>query len=82
MFPVYRPALMPDPKSTAEVWREEAMESGLGEIVHRTRQRYEPEDQFIFINAWNEWAEGCHLEFDQKYGRSHLEATARGLGLD
>lgn len=31
--------------------------------------------QIIFINAWNEWAEGCHLEPDQKIGCGFLEAV-------
>lgn len=33
----------------------------------------------IFINAWNEWAEGNHLEPCQKWGRSYLEATKKAL---
>ena len=38
---------------------------------------YSKEENFIFINAWNEWAEGCHLEPDQKWGLSYLEETKK-----
>jgi lipopolysaccharide biosynthesis protein len=35
-----------------------------------------PEDlKYLFINAWNEWAEGCHLEPDEKWQEGYLLAV-------
>lgn len=45
--------------------------------VYESFVPYSKEENLIFINAWNEWAEGCHLEPDLKYGRSFLECISQ-----
>jgi len=40
---------------------------------------FSKEENFVFINGMNEWAEGNHLEPCIKYGRAYLEATQKAL---
>jgi hypothetical protein len=51
----------------------------LSELARQTIDKFAPEEQIVFVNAWNEWAEGCHLEPDLKWGRQYLEATKAAL---
>jgi lipopolysaccharide biosynthesis protein len=43
---------------------------------YKTVQR---DQKFVFLNAWNEWAEGNHLEPCQRWDRQYLEATKQAL---
>src|SRR5258706_6210140 len=54
-------------------------ERWLRQLIEKTKRHYEGDHRVVFINAWNEWAEGNHLEPDQRNGHAYLEATARAL---
>lgn len=51
----------------------------LRQIVQLTKENLESNHRIIFINAWNEWGEGCHLEPDKRFGLSYLISTKTAL---
>ena len=48
-------------------------------IVLQTLCRSSVDEPLVFLNAWNEWAEGTHLEPDERFGHGWLEATEGAL---
>src|SRR6266513_1771948 len=69
-------------RSNAVIWANSSPESyyeWLSATVEQVQKKEESDERLIFINAWNEWAEGCHLEPDEKYGHAWLNATALAL---
>ena len=51
----------------------------LHRAVLQTRRHPNPDERLIFINSWNEWAEGAHLEPDERFGYAWLNATRLAL---
>ena len=76
-------------------WDNEARKPGAGYTFHNaTPARYREwlaetigyaarhpvhGERVVFINAWNEWAEGAYLEPDRRYGYAFLQATRDAL---
>ncbi|MGE3509529.1 MAG: glycoside hydrolase family 99-like domain-containing protein [Vicinamibacterales bacterium] len=82
-------------RSATPMWDNEARRPGRGtafahaspalyretleNACHYADEHPGPDQPFVFINAWNEWAEGAHLEPDRRYGYAFLQATADAL---
>jgi glycosyltransferase involved in cell wall biosynthesis len=82
-------------KTAVPSWDNDARRQGAGTVLHgSTPELYEEwmrnlvanaeehpvfGESFVFINAWNEWAEAAYLEPDVHYGAAYLNATARAI---
>ena len=79
-YPLF-PCVMPDWDNTPRRSRNAVVVQGSEPELYGgwVRQHVQREPRLLFVNAWNEWAEGCHLEPGQIWGRQYLEAHAAAL---
>ena len=86
-FPLYRGSMLefdnsPRKKKKSSIFENYSPEQFYmlnKKIIKWTRKRYNENNRFIFINAWNEWGEGTYLEPDKKYGYSSINALSKAL---
>jgi len=90
-----KPPVFPLIKTVVPHWDNDARREGRGFTMHgSTPELYEKwlqgtvryaqknpfkKESLVFINAWNEWAEGAYLEPDIYYGHAYLNATRRAV---
>jgi lipopolysaccharide biosynthesis protein len=86
--PGFVPGVMPS-------WDNQARKPAAGKVFHGAEpQAYQrwlagaldhavraqpPGEALVFVNAWNEWAEGAYLEPDRWFGHAYLHATRAAL---
>ena len=71
-------------KATSNAWilhgmNPETFQKLLKDIIVESRNIHSVEENIVFVNSWNEWAEGSHLEPDMKYGYGYLQAIKETL---
>jgi len=90
-----KPPVFPLVKTVVPHWDNDARREGRGFTMHgSTPALYEKwlsgaiqyanknpfnDEPLVFVNAWNEWAEGAYLEPDVHYGHAYLNATRRAV---
>lgn len=52
-----------------------AFQAWLEEVLDETRKQHFGDERLVFVNAWNEWAEGAYLEPDRRFGHTFLNAV-------
>ncbi len=57
----------------------EAFRVYIEEKIDEIRSFHEGDERLLFVNAWNEWAEGAHLEPDTGFGHRWLEALRTAI---
>lgn len=80
-YPVFKGAMTYFDNTARKIYNGAQIFSTPPELYQKwlTKIIQEAQTDQIFITAWNEWAEGMHLEPDQRYGYAYLQATKNAL---
>ena len=86
-FPLYRGSMTefdnsPRKKEASSIFKNYSPEQFYmvnKKIIEWTRNKYDRNSRFIFINAWNEWGEGAYLEPDTNYGYASINSLSKAL---
>jgi len=86
-FPLYRGSMLefdnsPRKKKASSIYENYSPEQFYminKHIIEWTRNKYNENNRFIFINSWNEWGEGTYLEPDKKYGYASINSLSKAL---
>lgn len=54
-------------------------QSWVERLIDYSEQNLPEDRRFVVINAWNEWAEGAHLEPDTRFGYGYLNSIGRAM---
>lgn len=57
----------------------EQFQAWLEATIHYTKENLPKDRHIIVVNAWNEWAEGAHLEPDTAFGYAYLNSIGRAM---
>lgn len=59
-----------------------ALQAWMETAIRETKRDLQGDERLVFINAWNEWAEGAYLEPDHRFGHGFLEAVRNARAAD
>ncbi|WP_167767850.1 glycoside hydrolase family 99-like domain-containing protein [Stutzerimonas stutzeri] len=86
-YPLFR-SLVPTWDNTARYgsqayllhdFKPEKMQQWMEHLIRYSEVSLPEDRRFVIVNAWNEWAEGAHLEPDTRFGYAYLNSIGRAL---